>query len=165
MIKKQLKVNKIIFFLFKFIYKIPFSKNQWAMLLWRPTLCTWSETKSENITNFFVKIVILLLAFIWIIVHWCLYVWVIPLSYLRWNRKIISMLLNFCRERLDALNCSDKTLDNATFSNPWPMTNREVVPTIMKLANMFYTTKHRWFPNKEMEKRRKRNPPQDRPID
>lgn len=74
-------------------------------------------------------------------------------------------LESLVRERLDALDCAEKSLDPPSITNPWPMSNKEMIPTIMHLANMFYTSKHRWFPTASRELRKPENPPKDRPSE
>lgn len=66
----------------------------------------------------------------------------------------------FFSEKLDELDITDKPLDLSSPDNPWPMKNKETLPAIVRLANMFYTTKHVWFPHNG---KRSRTPPEDRP--
>ncbi|XP_039260277.2 large ribosomal subunit protein mL42-like [Styela clava] len=58
-------------------------------------------------------------------------------------------LESLVREKLDNLDIADKALDKPNIQNPWPMRNKETIPVMMHLSNLFYTSKHLWWPKRK----------------
>ncbi|CAK8694802.1 large ribosomal subunit protein mL42-like [Clavelina lepadiformis] len=80
----------------------------------------------------------------------------------RYNFNSVNDLV---RERLEEAEIAHKPVEDPSVRHMFPMHDRDVLPTVMELSSIFYTSKHRWFPNKAKKMRQKNNPPQDRPFE